>query len=51
MLINCGLYLLKNLASDAPVLEHVYDFGYRTYEVPVVAGDFLMKPCRAGTPS
>lgn len=48
---NCGLFLVRNLASDTPTLQHVYDFGYRTCEVPLVAGDFWWKPCRAGTPS
>lgn len=45
---NCGLYLLKNLASDEPSLQHVYDFGYRTCEVPVVAGDFLVETMQSG---
>jgi hypothetical protein len=34
---RCGLFLLRNLAGAHPALEHVYDFGYRLCEVPVVA--------------
>jgi hypothetical protein len=45
---NCGLFLLKNLASDKPTLQHVYDFGYRTCEVPIVAGDFLVETMQSG---
>jgi hypothetical protein len=45
---NCGLFLVKNLASDEPTLQHVYDFGYRTCEVPVVAGDFLVETMQSG---
>jgi len=45
---NCGLFLLKNLTSDKPTLQHVYDFGYRTCEVPVVAGDFLVETMQSG---
>ena len=48
---NCGLFLVKDLAGDEPTLQHVYDFGYRTCEVPVVAGDSSSKPCKAVTPS
>jgi hypothetical protein len=45
---NCGLFLLKNLAGAQPTLQHVYDFGYRTCEVPVVAGDFLVEAMQSG---
>ncbi|HXS21144.1 MAG TPA: hypothetical protein VN735_07915 [Steroidobacteraceae bacterium] len=45
---NCGLYLARNLASDHPTLQHVYDFGYRTCEVPVVAGDYLVETMQSG---
>jgi len=45
---NCGLFLLKNLTSAQPSLQHVYDFGYRTCEVPVVAGDFLVEAMQSG---
>ena len=45
---NCGLFLIRNLASDEPTLQHVYDFGYRTCEVPVVAGDFLVETMQSG---
>jgi hypothetical protein len=29
-------------------LKHVYDFGYRVCEVPVVAGDFLVEAMESG---
>jgi hypothetical protein len=45
---NCGLFVLGNLAGDQPALQHVYDFGYRTCEVPVVAGDFLVETMQSG---
>jgi hypothetical protein len=45
---NCGLFLVRNLASDGPTLQHVYDFGYRTCEVPVVAGHFLLESMQSG---
>ncbi|MBS0513879.1 MAG: hypothetical protein JSS16_00175 [Proteobacteria bacterium] len=45
---NCGLFLMRNLASEDPMLQHVYDFGYRTCEVPVVAGDFLVEAMQSG---
>lgn len=45
---NCGLFLLRNLASDEPTLKHIYDFGYRTCEVPVVAGEFLVETMQSG---
>ncbi len=45
---NCGLYLVKNLASDDPSLQHVHDFGYRTCEVPVVIGDYLVETMQSG---
>lgn len=45
---NCGLFLVRNLASDSPALQHVYDFGYRTCEVPVVAGDFMVETMQSG---
>lgn len=45
---NCGLFLVKNLAGDEPSLQHVYDLGYRTCEVPVVAGDFLIETMQSG---
>ncbi len=34
---HCGLYLLQDLAGD-PTVKHVYDFGYRVCEVPIVVG-------------
>jgi hypothetical protein len=45
---NCGLFLVRNLAGGDPTLQHVYDFGYRTCEVPVVAGDFLVETMQSG---
>ncbi len=45
---HCGLYLVEDLASVHPTLKHVYDFGYRVCEVPVVAGDFLVETMESG---
>jgi hypothetical protein len=45
---NCGLFLVRNLASDHPTLQHIYDFGYRTCEVPVVVGDYLVETMQSG---
>lgn len=45
---NCGLFLVRNLASDDPSLQHVYDFGYRGCEVPVVVGDYLVETMQSG---
>lgn len=45
---NCGLYLVRDLAGAHPTLEHVYDFGYRLCEVPVVAGDFMVQTMQSG---
>lgn len=45
---NCGLFLLNNLTGAQPTLQHVYDFGYRTCEVPVVAGNFLVETMQSG---
>ena len=45
---NCGLFLIRNLASDNPTLQHVYDFGYRWCEVPVVVGHFLVMAAQSG---
>lgn len=45
---NCGLFLTRNLASDTPTLQHVYDFGYRTCEVPVVIGNYLVEAMQSG---
>jgi len=45
---NCGLFLVQNLAGDNPTLKHVYDFGYRGCEVPVVAGDFMVETMQSG---
>ncbi|HKV97265.1 MAG TPA: hypothetical protein VJR90_07260 [Gammaproteobacteria bacterium] len=45
---NCDLFLVRNLASDNPTLQHIYDFGYRGCEVPVVAGHFLVETMQSG---
>lgn len=45
---NCGLLLVQNLAGDNSSLQHVYDFGYRTCEVPVVVGNFLVETMQSG---
>ncbi len=45
---NCGLYLVHDLASDHPTLQHIYDFGYRVCEVPVVVGPYLVEAMESG---
>ena len=45
---NCGLFLVRNLAGDDPVLQHVYDLGYRMCEVPVVVGNFMVEAAQSG---
>jgi hypothetical protein len=45
---NCGLFLVRNPTGDHPTLQHIYDFGYRTCEVPVVAGDYLAETMQSG---
>ena len=45
---NCGLFLVRDLASDNPTLQHVHDFGYRWCEVPVVVGNFLVIAAQSG---
>ncbi len=45
---NCGLFLVRNLAGEHPTLQHVYDFGYRVCEVPVVVGDYLVETMQSG---
>ena len=45
---HCGLYLVEDLAGEHPTLKHIYDFGYRVCEVPVVAGDFLLETMESG---
>lgn len=45
---NCGLFVVRNLAGENPTLQHIYDFGYRTCEVPVVVGDFLVEAMQSG---
>ena len=45
---HCGLFVVHHLASNRPSLEHVYDFGYRTCEVPVVVGDYLVQTMQSG---
>ncbi|HWF00688.1 MAG TPA: hypothetical protein VG248_12885, partial [Caulobacteraceae bacterium] len=45
---NCGLFLVKDLAGEAPSLSHVYDLGYRTCEVPVVVGRYWVQTMQSG---
>jgi hypothetical protein len=45
---NCGLFLVRNLESNDPALQHVYDFGYRTCEVPVIVGNYLVETMQSG---
>lgn len=45
---NCGLFLVRNLAGDQPALEHIYDFGYRVCEIPVVVGPYLVEAMESG---
>jgi len=45
---RCGLFLLQNLAGTHPSLQHVYDFGYRLCEVPVLAGNYLLETMQSG---
>ncbi len=45
---NCGLFLMHNLVGTKPTLQHVYDFGYRGCEVPVVAGNYLVEAMQSG---
>jgi hypothetical protein len=45
---GCGLYIVKDLAGDHPTVKHIYDFGYRVCEVPVVAGNFLLETMESG---
>jgi hypothetical protein len=45
---NCGLFLVRDLASGHPTLQHVYDLGYRMCEVPVVVGHFLVEAAQSG---
>jgi len=45
---NCGLFVTRNLTSGNPTLHHVYDLGYRTCEVPVVVGHFLVEAAPSG---
>jgi len=45
---GCGLYLMQNLTGSDPTLRHVYDLGYRTCEVPIVVGDYLVVAAQSG---
>jgi hypothetical protein len=45
---RCGLFLLRDLTGAHPSLRHVYDFGYRLCEVPVVAGNYLVQAMQSG---
>ena len=45
---NCGLFVVRDLASDHPALRHVHDLGYRMCEVPVVVGNFMVEAAQSG---
>ncbi len=45
---NCGLFLVRGLSGTDPTLQHIYDFGYRTCEVPVVVGHYLVETMQSG---
>lgn len=45
---RCGLFLVQNLIGAHPSLQHVYDFGYRLCEVPVLAGNYLVETMQSG---
>ena len=45
---GCGLFLVANLSGSRPALRHVYDLGYRTCEVPIVVGDYLVIAAQSG---
>ena len=45
---NCGLFLVRDLVGNDPTLQHIYNFGYRACEVPVIAGDFLVETMQSG---
>jgi hypothetical protein len=44
---HCGLFIVEKLATN-PTLKHVYDAGYRTCEVPVVVGNYLVLAMQSG---
>jgi hypothetical protein len=41
---QCGLYMLKDLTSNSPHAELVYDFGARHCAVPVQIGNYWIEP-------
>jgi hypothetical protein len=41
---HCGLFLIEGLSGNAPSARHIYDFGGRSCQVPVVAGNYLVVP-------
>jgi hypothetical protein len=45
---NCGLYAMQHLASSHPTILHVYDLGYRSCEVPLVVGSYLVEAAQSG---
>jgi hypothetical protein len=45
---NCGLFLMRDVGRSDPTLQHIYDFGYRTCEVPVVVGNYLVQAMQSG---
>jgi len=45
---NCGLFVVRGLDGAHPTVRHVYDFGYRVCEVPIVVGDYLVESMQSG---
>jgi len=45
---NCGLFVVRGLDGEHPTVRHVYDFGYRVCEVPIVVGDYLVESMQSG---
>ena len=45
---GCGLYRIADLAGANPGAQFVYDFGYRSCGVPVVAGRYWIQTAMSG---
>lgn len=45
---GCGLYRISDLAGADPSAQFVYDFGYRSCGVPVVAGKYWIQTAMSG---
>lgn len=45
---GCGLYRVENLESQTPTAQFIYDFGYRSCGVPVVAGHYWIQTGMSG---